>query len=369
MTVEQPASPAQVAELLRDSQQQNHTVEIAGARTKTRMGGPIADTARRIETTKLNRILAYDPRDLTISVEAGILYKDFIAALAEKKQVLPIEPPFADTATIGGILATHSTGHRRRLFGTVRDLVIGMKFATLEGKIVQSGGMVVKNVAGLDFAKLMTGSFGTLACITEVNFKLMPSFAGARSFALQCEKPADLTAKRQAILASILQPSSIDVLNPAAAARLGLAPHWSLIIEALGSDSVLDRYQRELTGFEVIPNDIWPRIREFTPAWLSEHAEGSVARLSTPLTDIEAAMQTPNPALARGGNGVVYVYSPTVTDLPDGVKGVIEFSPHARPSQQRLWPHPGEDFFLMEKIKRLFDPTSLLNPGRLYGRI
>ncbi len=369
MTVEQPASPAQLAELLRDSQQQNHTVEISGARTKARMGGPIADTARRIETTRLNRILAYDPRDLTISVQAGILYKDLIAALAEKKQVLPIEPPFADTATIGGILATHSTGHRRRLFGTVRDLVIGMKFATLEGKIVQSGGMVVKNVAGLDFAKLMTGSFGTLACITEVNFKLMPAFAGARCFLFQCDKPTDLTAKRQAILASILQPASIDVLNPAAAARLGLTPQWSLVIEALGSDKVLDRYQRELSAFAVIPNDIWPRIREFTPAWLNEYPEGSVARQSTPLTGIEAAMQTTSPALARGGNGVVYTYSAKVADLPEGVKGVIEFSPPNRPSKDRMWPHPGEDFFLMEKIKRLFDPASLLNPGRLYGRI
>lgn len=369
MTVDQPSSPAQLAERLRDCQQQTQSIEIAGARSKIRMGGPVVDAACRIETTRLNRILAYDPRDLTISVEAGLPYRDLIAALAEKKQFLPIEPPFADTATIGGILATHSTGHRRRLFGTVRDLVIGMQFATLEGKLIQSGGMVVKNVAGLDFAKLMTGSFGTLACITQINFKLMPAVAGARSFVFQCEKPADLTSKRQALLASILQPAAIDALNPSAAMGLGLSPQWTLIVEALGSDKVLDRYQRELADYTVVPNDIWQRIREFTPTWLGEHPDGSVVRLSTSLTAIEQSMQSPNAAIARGGNGVIYRYSPTIADVPAGVKGVIEFSPLSRPSAQRLWPSPGDDFFLMEKIKRQFDPTNLLNPGRLYGRI
>ena len=369
MRVEQPASPAQLADLLHDCQQHKHTIEIAGSRSKQRMGGPIADAAVRVETGKLNRILAYDPRDLTISVEAGLLYSDLVAALAEKKQFLPIEPPFADRATIGGILATHSTGHRRRLFGTVRDLVIGMQFAMLDGKLVQSGGMVVKNVAGLDFAKIMTGSFGTLACMAVINFKLMPASAGSRTFLFTCDAPTDLTRKRQALLASILQPAAIDVLNPAAALRLGLAPQWSLLIEALGSEKVLDRYQRELADFAIVANDIWPRLREFTPAWLNENPDGSVVRLSTPLTGIEQAMQSPNPALARGGNGVVYRYSPTIEDLPDGVKGVIEFSPPSRPSKDRLWPQPGDDFFLMEKIKHQFDPTNLLNPGRLYGRI
>ena len=86
--------------------------------------------------------------------------------------MVPLDPPFSAGATVGGVVASNSSGPRRRLYGTARDLVIGMQFATLEGKLVQSGGMVVKNVAGLDMAKLMIGSFGTLAAIAVVNFKL-----------------------------------------------------------------------------------------------------------------------------------------------------------------------------------------------------
>src|SRR5437764_13312898 len=85
-----------------------------------------------------------------------------------------LDPPCGAEASVGGILAANSSGPRRRLYGTARDLVIGMQFATLEGKLVQSGGMVVKNVAGLDMAKLMIGSFGTLAAIAVANFKLLP---------------------------------------------------------------------------------------------------------------------------------------------------------------------------------------------------
>ena len=125
------------------------------------MAGPVSDAAVRISTTELKKVLSYEPQDLTVSVEAGLPWPEFAAILAANHQMVPLDPPFAAGATVGGVVAANSNGPRRRLYGTARDLVIGMKFATLEGKIVQSGGMVVKNVAGLDMAKLMIGSFGT----------------------------------------------------------------------------------------------------------------------------------------------------------------------------------------------------------------
>ncbi len=357
---------------MRDCQLNKRRIEIAGARSKHRMGGPVAEADIRIETRALNRVLAYDPRDLTISVEAGLKYSDLTALLAEKKQFLPIEPPFSSDATIGGILATHSSGHRRRLFGTVRDLVIGMQFVTLSGRLVQSGGMVVKNVAGLDFAKLLTGSFGTLAAITTVNFKLMPAPAGARTFLYQNASAAEVFAKRNALLKSVLQPASIDFLNPAAAAQLGLPARFSLLVEALGSEAVLARYQRELPSWQVTGNEIWAQVREFTPGWLAAHPAGSVLRVSTTLMGIEPALaQLPADAaiLGRAGNGILYVHTSGPATIPTGLKGAIEFSPSQRPAAEALWPAPGSDFFLMKKLKDYFDPDSLLNPGRLYGRI
>ena len=132
--------------------------------------------------------------------------------------MVPLDPPFSDAATIGGIVSANSSGPRRRLYGTARDLVIGMKFATIEGKLVQSGGMVVKNVAGLDMGKLMIGSFGTLAAIAVVNFKLLPRPAAEASLLLSFETLDDAIAARDRILKGVLAPAAIDLLNPLAAA-------------------------------------------------------------------------------------------------------------------------------------------------------
>src|SRR5207253_2272394 len=129
---------------------------------------------------------------------------------------------FAEQATVGGVVAANSSGPRRRLYGTARDLVIGMTFATLEGKLVQSGGMVVKNVAGLDMGKLMIGSFGTLAAIVSVNFKLTPRPAVARTLLFAYEDLRTAIEARDAAIRGVLNPIAVDILNPVLSAQLGL---------------------------------------------------------------------------------------------------------------------------------------------------
>ncbi len=156
-------------------------------------------------------------------MEAGLRWSEITRILAENRQMIPLDPPFAASATVGGVIAANCSGPRRRLYGTARDLVIGMQFATLEGKLVQSGGMVVKNVAGLDMGKLMIGSFGTLAAVTAVNFKLTPLPEVERSFLLPFETLSEAIAARNRILSGPLQPAAIDLLNPAAGASVGRA--------------------------------------------------------------------------------------------------------------------------------------------------
>src|SRR5579864_3135430 len=175
-------SPEELAEALAAAQRNRQTIHLCGNSTKDRMGGPICGADIRISTAKLNRVLQYEPSDLTISVEAGITYRELSRVLAEHRQMVPLDPPFSENATIGGIVAANASGPRRRLYGTARDMVIGMTFATLEGKRIRTGGMVVKNVAGLDMGKLMIGSFGTLAAIAVVNFRLHPMPEGTRRF-------------------------------------------------------------------------------------------------------------------------------------------------------------------------------------------
>src|SRR5262249_49658536 len=162
-------------------------------------------------------------------------------------QMIPLDPPFAESATVGGVIASNSSGARRRLYGTARDLVIGMTFATLEGKLVQSGGMVVKNVAGLDMGKLMIGSFGTLAAVAAVNCKLTPMPETERSFLLAFESLDHAMRARDGVLKSVMQPAAIDLLSPDAAATLGNRA-WVLAFRVGGNRKVIERYEREFSG-------------------------------------------------------------------------------------------------------------------------
>src|ERR1700693_5818137 len=182
--VARPRSPQDLASQLVDANSKRQSITVCGNSTKTLMGGPIRSSDVSITTSCLDTVLEYDPSELVVSVEAGISYRELSRVLAERRQTIPLDPPFSDRATIGGIVAANTSGPRRRLYGTARDLVIGMTFATLDGKLVRTGGLVVKNVAGLDMAKLMIGSFGTLAAIAVVNFRVMPVPEVERSFLL-----------------------------------------------------------------------------------------------------------------------------------------------------------------------------------------
>ncbi len=370
MDILKPASPEDLAHLFAQAAGACHTIQLGGAFTKNAMGGPLPQAHCLISTSAMNRVLQYEPRDLTISLEAGMLWSDLQALLAKNRQMVPLDPPFSATATVGGVVATNSSGPRRRVFGTARDLVIGMRFATLAGKLVQSGGMVVKNVAGLDMSKLLIGSFGTLAGIVTVNFKLSPMPEATRSFVLSFSSSMDAFAMRDRIVRSVLQPFALDAVNPAAAYLLGLKG-WCLLVNAGGNAAVLDRYSRELPGASPLPEGVWDKVREFTPNFLRENPEGAVARLSTTLTDVEAAMTlSAGPALARAANGVVYRYFEDARlAAVDGAKAVIEYAPVDQKPHLALWPNPAGDFSVMEKLKNLFDPSHILNPGRLYGRI
>ncbi len=359
-----PDSPEELAARLADASSNGQSITLFGNSTKERMGGPIAPSDVSITTAKLNRVLQYEPRDLTISVEAGITYGELSRVLAEHRQMVPLDPPFSERATVGGIVAANVSGPRRRLYGTARDMVIGMTFATLEGKLIRTGGMVVKNVAGLDMGKLMIGSFGTLAAIAVVNFRVHPMPERARTFVREFERVADAMGARDAVLKSQLQPAAIELVKT--------NDSYRLLIQAGGSAAVLNRYSRELAGAREVEGDeeraLWEEIREFTPRFLSQQENGVVVRISCGLSEIGRVMEAfPIPAVARAGSGVCYGY---FTDAHKAVgKGLIEFAPQSVRESAELWPSPGSDFAMMKKIKQMFDPQLLLNRGRLYGRI
>jgi len=131
-----PQSPCELAAALGEAAAQGRTISLAGANSKARMAGPEEPADCVITTSAIQRVIEYEPRDLTISVEAGLPWRELARLTAANGQMAPLDPPFAQEATVGGVIAANSSGPRRRLYGTARDMVIGMKFATLEGKTV-----------------------------------------------------------------------------------------------------------------------------------------------------------------------------------------------------------------------------------------
>jgi glycolate oxidase FAD binding subunit len=340
METSRPETPEQLADSLRAAASAHQTIRLGGNFSKDRLGGPPQPSDISVSTSSLNRLLQYDPRDLTVSVQAGMPFAELERALARHRQMLPLEPGWVAESTVGGVVAANLSGPRRRLYGTARDMIIGMTFATLEGKLVSSGGMVVKNVAGLDMAKPLIGSFGTLAAIVQVNFKVFPIPTHVRTFVMQFPTAAAAFAERDRILRGVLQPSAIDIVNWPSGFRL--------LVQAGGNQRVLDRYQRELPGAEPCEESVWDEIREFTPRFLADHPQGSVQAIPVKLTEMAPLIDRLRvPIIARAGSSVIYAHYTA-----------------AAPAVE-----PEGAFAMLTRVKDMFDPDRLLNRGRLYGRI
>jgi glycolate oxidase FAD binding subunit len=381
-----PTSAEELAHALAQASLQSQTISVIGNGSKHQMGGPALAADLTISTAGLRRILQYEPNDLTISVEAGLPWRELQETLAAHGQMIAIDPPFATEATVGGVIATNSSGPMRRAFGTARDQVIGMSFATLAGKIVKSGGMVVKNVAGLDMAKLMIGSFGTLAVVASVNFRVHALPRETRTFAFSFPNLDTAIHMRDSILRSVLQPHAIDLVNPPAAARLG-SQGYLLAVRAGGSRAVLDRYRRELQHCEELTGEteshFWQDLCEFAADFLRREPGGIVLRISTPLSDVRSVFEcAADPCISRAGSGMSYIYAPSWESAAPvwnaarqhGWSAVMEYSPDEIRASKDLWfsPRCGADsaaFAIMKRVKQLFDPNTLLNRSRLYGRI
>jgi glycolate oxidase FAD binding subunit len=343
-----PETPQALAEALRALADARQPIRLGGNFSKSHLWRGLqpaasASAGETVSTSRMNRLLAYDPRDLTISVEAGMPFAELQRTLAEHRQMLPLDPPWLAQSTVGGVVAANLSGPLRRQYGTARDMIIGMTFATLEGKLVASGGMVVKNVAGLDMAKLMIGSFGTLAAIAVVNFKVFPMPPEWRTLVWKSPDVRQAFALRDRILQSPLQPSAIDIDN--------LAGQIRLAVRVGGSPTVLDRWSREHPDASIVemqnePN-FWADHREFPSRFLEQNQNGSIVPLHCKLADMPAAASNLTvPFIARAGSGVIYTF--------------LQNEPN---------PVLGGGFEMMTNIKRMFDPEHLLNRGRLHGRL
>jgi glycolate oxidase FAD binding subunit len=178
--VEEPADPGHVAALLAAAAEAGSGVVAFGGSTLQSIGNPPRRYDVAVSLRRLDRVLQYDPRDLTVGLEAGITLENVARALAQARQFIPFDAPFPRRATVGGTIAAGWAGPRRGTYGHLRDLLIGSRVALTDGSLAGAGGMVVKNVTGYDMSKLYVGSLGTLGVIVRANFKALPQPAAQR---------------------------------------------------------------------------------------------------------------------------------------------------------------------------------------------
>jgi glycolate oxidase FAD binding subunit len=140
LNLQSPATAEELAACLREAASRGSVIQLGGTFTKDRMGGAVQSPTMRVSTAAMRGVIQYEPNDLTVSVEAGLPWRELTAMLEDKRQMIPLDPP-GDEGTVGGVIGANVSGPRRRWYGTARDVVIGMTFATLEGKLIQTGGM------------------------------------------------------------------------------------------------------------------------------------------------------------------------------------------------------------------------------------
>lgn len=208
-TVVTPEDGAQLAAALHAAARARQATVISGGGTKLSWGRPPASVDLLVRTSKLTQV-THRHDDLTVTVGAGASLIAVNQALARHRQWLPFDSAFAD-ATVGGLVATNDAGPLRHRFGTPRDRVLGVTLALTDGRVVKAGGTVVKNVAGYDLSRLVSGSFGTLAAIETVTFKVEPQPAASGTLVVPCDDRDVAHAIARALLDSTLELTALDI--------------------------------------------------------------------------------------------------------------------------------------------------------------
>ncbi|MGB9245614.1 MAG: FAD-binding oxidoreductase [Candidatus Acidiferrales bacterium] len=422
-----PGSTEEVIEVVKYAAAEKLALIASGARTKLGIGSPPARYDVALDTTRLNRIIAYDPGDLTLSVETGAPLQKVAEALAQHRQFLPLAVPFFDRATVGGTIASGVDTPLRQFYGTARDYVLGMEFVLGEGVRSKSGGNVVKNVTGYDLHKLMIGSLGTLGVITRVNFKTFPMPVASRGFVATFENLDRAIEMRNRVAQSPLTPMTFDLLSPRvadlfslpAAERLTTSPmpagvlspgHWALTIGYSGKENVLSRYEAELrrmaaesaaSNVTVLGDRVRAAAfafkREFIPVALASSPATTIVKVSVLSARLKDAFiaaitaadtnQLPWAAMARSLGVIYFVLLPA--DLSQashrqvvaatnqilavgaslGANMTIPWCPSEWKSALKVWGPERHDLAQMRKVKKVFDPIGIFSPGRFIGGI
>jgi len=404
-----PQSAEEVAAVLKCAADRSLAVIPCRTLTKIATGKPPRRYDVALSLKDLNRVWYYEPADLVVSVEPGMKFGDLQHLLSRNRLWLPLDPAGGARASLGGILAANSSGPLRVHYGTPRDMTLGMKIATTDGKIIKTGGRVVKNVTGYDISKLMIGSYGTLGVIVEASFKLYPIPAGRATFVLATRTLEQARALRRAMQQSPLEPMRVVWLDAEAAKLVresqSAPPTVSEIwIEASGSRRVLERYTRaleeisrsadacvkpletdaaeagwsRLAGFRDTVAGAYPdslaHLRAVVAPSAGEEFLGQAQARAAPEKLRLASYALPSVgvvhlSLLEGAHEAArrFIEALRAAAISLGGSLVVEWCAPQVKSQIDVWGPPGDDFEIMRKLKESWDPKGILSPGRFVG--
>ena len=386
-----PASTDAVAEVLRVAAEHGLAVTCRGSGTKLRWGAPPARLDLLLDMSRLAGVIEHAAGDLVVSARAGTplaTVQDMVAGAGQRLAVDPVVPPGVEppAGTVGGLVATAASGPLRLSYGAVRDLLIGVTVVRADGVVAKAGGKVVKNVAGYDLAKLMAGSWGTLAVLTEATFRLHPLPPARRWVTVPARTPAAVRDLTQQVLRTQLVPAALELDRPATGGGT-----LSVLLEGTGP-GVAGRVAtlRGLLGDDATESDeppSWWGPREWSPEVLAS------LRLTTEIAGLDALLDVLTATLdrhgltgaLRGSAGVGALHAGLPADAePDAVAAavrdlrgaatawggqvvVLDASTAVRERLDVWGPAAGLD--LMRRVKDQFDPEHRLAPGRFVGGI
>jgi glycolate oxidase FAD binding subunit len=382
--VASPATTEQAAALLAAADRAGLHVAFRGRGTALGWGAPPTALDLLVDTTRLDSIVEHAAGDLICVVQAGARLDDVNARVREHGQQLALDQPRAG-ASVGGTLATARSGPRRLRYGAPRDLVLGVTVVRADGVVAKAGGKVVKNVAGYDLAKLVTGSFGTLALLTEAVFRLHPLPAASRWLGVSCPGAEDAARRAHAVSSSQLAPSAVEVERRPGGGEVEVR----VLLEgtARGVDQRTAELQRLLGASSAeVDADIG-----LGSAELPASPDDLLVKVAVPLSAVAGLLSAVASAESRhglplhlrgsAGVGVLYVGTPAgaapeavadvLADLrsaaTEGSAVLLQAPAELRAAVDAWGPVPG--LALMHRVKDQFDPQHRLAPGRFVGGI
>ena len=339
---------------LRQAAEAGTALRLRGGGSKDFYGGMLAGEV--VDLSGYQGIVDYEPTELFVTARCGTPLADIEAALAERDQMLAFEPPGFGNATVGGCVAAGLSGPRRQQAGAVRDFVLGVKLIDGTGQVLEFGGQVMKNVAGYDVSRLMAGSLGTLGLIAEVTLKVLPRPVAEKTLVFEVD-----------------EAGAIELLNRWGGRPLPVsASLWYdgvMMVRLSGAEAAVAAARDKLGG-EPLPaaEAFWQTVREQRH---KAFAGGILWRLSVPSTTPPLALPG-SQAIDWGGAQRWLVTDAEVATVREAARragghAVLYRAPESlRCREGAFAPLAPALLALHQRLKKVFDPKGILNPGRLY---